>query len=886
MWRSIEIFGLMVWLQLTPKFFITLLIAALIAKGSTLLIYQLWFAKSYFTFSWNTAVTEDYMNPWNIDVSLDYQYQPILEYVNLHLNRTHLGYQRGDLYTEQFISKTPIYIGLVYVITTIVVSMWVHARIYKKKHIIPEFTQYRVGNIWVHSVILVESIIPLVFTCIINVCITGRVSFFNALALVLSYNCIFYYQIYFAWLNTGYTTLLVIICRSIKSYLDLSMSVLLPPMFFVSDFDCNVRNSNTLPHFASVMITSSILFSIVPIVYGIVRERLLFSGEYKDITVHGVEIPDMKDPCIVHLVGANGSGKTTILKKLMGEYGNPMTVRKYYSKPNMVPVVTQFDAFPDDAKVNRLVYLYIAIHGADIQDTANLKSEFPILHRLWDRKVVTCSGGERQMVHIFLNLISPTNMCIMDEPLIGLDQENRKIVSDFINKKDRSYLMTHHRVEGEPMIFNVDHTVALPTNNLFNMDVITTRIINGYSIGYHWFILKHLITRLTSVRYITIQLLIIFISIKAYMTETGTQSIIINPSDICVFNGTHCVMTDVKDRCRVSDVCMRIYGHHTEGFQISYRTSTYVECARYNIHLLRNTSFNTTANTNTNVDYFVVFGLGIFIWAGSGATIASLIADLLLWMPNLSFAGLIFWIVLHYRLYLFCIFGNILGTLGVMLSIDIAVNIMISLFDWRVALNTIKIVDMYSKDEFDYHFIYQYVVIISIVFIVTNGGRYLIEMWRIRKFIKNIRPLISESKGIIKISGPNGAGKTSSIKFYMDTSIFPCAYSPQAFVHESESRLFTCIYMLSCINRDYMLLPQSLSGGEKRIFQIAHTLLSGRKVIVLDEPFESLDSTNIDIVASWIKAVADTKLVIIIDHLNVINMCNKVIYITSKSAHC
>lgn len=58
-----------------------------------------------------------------------------------------------------------------------------------------------------------------------------------------------------------------------------------------------------------------------------------------------------------------------------------------------------------------------------------------------------------------------------------------------------------------------------------------------------------------------------------------------------------------------------------------------------------------------------------------------------------------------------------------------------------------------------------------------------------------------------------------------------------------------------------------LSGGEKKRLGLARTMLSSANVLLLDEPFESLDDENIQIVAGIINGLSETRIVVLSTHI-------------------
>ena len=69
-----------------------------------------------------------------------------------------------------------------------------------------------------------------------------------------------------------------------------------------------------------------------------------------------------------------------------------------------------------------------------------------------EKKVSVLSGGERSRLAMIRLLLEPVNLLILDEPLHGLDDRNRRLVKDVINafceRENKTLVMvTHYKSE-------------------------------------------------------------------------------------------------------------------------------------------------------------------------------------------------------------------------------------------------------------------------------------------------------------------------------------------------------------------------------------------------------------------------------------------------------
>ena len=137
---------------------------------------------------------------------------------------------------------------------------------------------------------------------------------------------------------------------------------------------------------------------------------------------------------IVALLGANGAGKTTVLKTISGlvrpVLGQVIFENKVLSsvKPEAI-VFAGVSHVPEGRKIfQRLDVLenlelgaYIRRDRAGIQkDLDNVLALFPILKKRLKQKGGTLSGGEQQMLAIGRALMSRPRLLLLDEPSLGL----------------------------------------------------------------------------------------------------------------------------------------------------------------------------------------------------------------------------------------------------------------------------------------------------------------------------------------------------------------------------------------------------------------------------------------------------------------------------------
>lgn len=163
--------------------------------------------------------------------------------------------------------------------------------------------------------------------------------------------------------------------------------------------------------------------------------------EVKNLSVHygmiqAVRNVDFKvnEGEIVSLIGANGAGKSTILKTLsglihpsegeivyLGENIASTSAKKIVEK-GLVQVPEGRHVFPGlTVKENLELGVFLRKDKEEIQkDMEAVFERFPILKERKDQDAQTLSGGEQQMLAMGRALMSRPKLLLLDEPSMGL----------------------------------------------------------------------------------------------------------------------------------------------------------------------------------------------------------------------------------------------------------------------------------------------------------------------------------------------------------------------------------------------------------------------------------------------------------------------------------
>ncbi len=144
----------------------------------------------------------------------------------------------------------------------------------------------------------------------------------------------------------------------------------------------------------------------------------------------------------IALLGPNGVGKSTLLKRIMGSldgdgeviYGHNVNIT-YFAQDQadkLDPEKTVFETVDDIAK------------GEIRRDLRSILGAFLFSGEDIDKRVGVLSGGERTRLALCQLLLSPSNFLILDEPTNHLDMQSKEVLKKALVNYEGSFIVVSH----------------------------------------------------------------------------------------------------------------------------------------------------------------------------------------------------------------------------------------------------------------------------------------------------------------------------------------------------------------------------------------------------------------------------------------------------------
>ena len=142
------------------------------------------------------------------------------------------------------------------------------------------------------------------------------------------------------------------------------------------------------------------------------------------------------------IVGENGSGKSTLLKILLGEE-KPSSGEIFINEKAKITYISQETSFENEKIsvcdfIGEKTGLSPDFIELAIDSLFNNEKEFR------DKKVYMLSGGEKKRLEIFANILSDTDLLIIDEPSTYMDDYSRTTIASMLLAYEGAVILVSH----------------------------------------------------------------------------------------------------------------------------------------------------------------------------------------------------------------------------------------------------------------------------------------------------------------------------------------------------------------------------------------------------------------------------------------------------------
>lgn len=174
---------------------------------------------------------------------------------------------------------------------------------------------------------------------------------------------------------------------------------------------------------------------------------------------------------ITYLIGPNASGKTTLIKLILGLikptkgeiYVNGIKLNGDYKYREIIGYMPQVANFPDNLIVKEIFNMLKELRNNNSDLDEELIESFG-LQKEFDKQIKNLSGGTRQKFNASIAFMFNPEILILDEPTAGLDPLSCSILKEKIKKENQN---------GKTIIFTshiLSELEELATNFVFLLD--------------------------------------------------------------------------------------------------------------------------------------------------------------------------------------------------------------------------------------------------------------------------------------------------------------------------------------------------------------------------------------------------------------------------------
>jgi len=219
----------------------------------------------------------------------------------------------------------------------------------------------------------------------------------------------------------------------------------------------------------------------------IICKNASFSYEKNSEILHEISFTAGHDDAI-GLIGANGVGKSTLLRILVGlemDFSGEVTVGEIKLTKKTLPRIREKIGYVFQDSENQLftptVYEDIAFaprnYGLDAQqvdERVQHALDLIGIDYLRNKQPYKMSGGEKKLAAIATILAMTPDVIMMDEPTIALDPRNRRRLINILNSLDHIKLIASHDLD---MILETCNRVILMSDGKIIADGETREIL-------------------------------------------------------------------------------------------------------------------------------------------------------------------------------------------------------------------------------------------------------------------------------------------------------------------------------------------------------------------------------------------------------------------------
>lgn len=197
-------------------------------------------------------------------------------------------------------------------------------------------------------------------------------------------------------------------------------------------------------------------------------------------------------------LGTNGAGKTTTMSILTSEFlpsmghcavGGYDVVEHAAESQRIMGFCPQFDALLDLLTCEEHLYLYAALRGVAVSDTAAIVNALLEVCGIDKYRAIPSkklSGGNKRKLSVAISLIGAPKLVLLDEPSAGMDPQARRMMWDVISyvaRRSSVVLTTHHLEEVDVLAHRVAIMVDGTIRCLGSLDHLKRKFGSGYEIS-------------------------------------------------------------------------------------------------------------------------------------------------------------------------------------------------------------------------------------------------------------------------------------------------------------------------------------------------------------------------------------------------------------------